>query len=48
MDKLTSQPSDDHGKKLMKVGDTPIKFRFARLIHVYKIKKKLKLQVEKE
>ena len=31
MDYSTSQTSNDHGKKLMKVRDNPIKFRFARL-----------------
>ena len=31
MDYSTSQTSNDHGKKLMRVGDNLIKFRFSRL-----------------
>ena len=35
MDYSTSQTSNDHGKKLMRVGDNLIKFRFSRLKYIY-------------
>ena len=39
LNKITFQPSKNNGKMLIQVEDNPIKFKFARLIHVSKIKK---------